>query len=461
MSLQQDVLKESDRHYINTRDMMHRDEEEIDKFLEDRIKYYESILESVKCPISLRSALDSDINTFGKCQDGQIYSKSAFKDYVQRTPSCEVLRSPWTREELHNTELTTIGTDLRLLLIKIKSNLDHTRRMLTIQMNRIQLLEETKVIFNPSIHQEVTSSVTYKMKHVMLRKILDVISIADKVVVFGGLVRRQMVVSTKRHRRIKDNEVVDMDAILQPGWDIDINIDEESLEQVMEILQFHFDIKKTKSSQRYRHFQGGLSVTKLVARPKLNLTSIGINFQITMDIVTGERKMVDFSVNALECPTRDLSDISITDNLLTSSEYPILNSMDSMLYQRDLLNVIVDEIKNRTCRMIIYDDIDYIVSLHQQEQCNRVTPEKVQRIVRLYYRQLFYRLRKMLNDGWSVTNILTPVVIINNFICIKECGHTLDVNRIPERHGNVMSLRCTCGATHEFLDMQCIREFVH
>ena len=454
------VPDKKDRHYEALYNKIPK-EDEVPLSDDELIKLYEEILDSVMCPIAQTTLLDKDneVHDFVIADDGQMYLKSAIEEYFRRVPSNEVLRSPWTRDEMKSKTLQPLGINMIRLLCSVKQCLTCIRKARARRENEVELLSRKKAIFNPSIPLDMQPSVCGKIEHIMISRIRDALFQMD-VHVYGGFVRRLLAVSMKNRSVHFDNDmIVDADAVIQSGCDVDIHMDETQLEEAISILNFHFDVKKQTPVRDYVRFQGGLIVNRLILRPKLNLSSLGIFPNVMVDIVAGNRLMIDFSVNALQYPIKNWSDVSITHSLLYGPTGGIRNAVEEMLVKRELLTTILEEINHRKCRMIMYTDVDFIMSLRTNRQ------EHVDDVMRMYYAQLLFRMRKMICDGWCITNLLTEVIVDENddyCVCFKECGHRVRFDNRVEVMGNTILVECTTcdNSVYNFLDLECIREFV-
>ena len=470
-----DMSSINDRYLTKLHEMIPTMDEGACRTIEDDIGTCEKMIDVICCPISYDTVKDIGIDAFGFALDGHIYSIKSFKSYVDNVPTHLPLRSPLTREPLQHSRLRNIDPRMKNIMNYLLQSFHTARLRVSINDNRISLLSSKCVIFNPPdetiISPEISPSIHYKLRNVMLESIYQILSNCRvSATVFGGLVRRHLALSIGMSKTspniIGRGEVVDIGKILEPGWDIDIHMDHQSgdLNSIISALSSNFSVTVRNQIPNYTQFQGGLTVAKLCIQPKSSdlIRIFGIKLKdqrIMMDVVMGTRKMVDFTVNACEYKIGGARHITIPQSLLPVREE---TGLDGFMMNHRLITNIMDEISNRTCRMIVYDE-PFVLSTYSFDDRS---PRQSRQIMNTYHSRLFWRLHKMIKDGWVVTNILPNIIIRDDMLVIEECGQLIDVKlgEISEprlvRSDDTMSLKCNCGQSHEFIDLHPIKDYI-
>ena len=469
-----------DRYLTSLFELVPSKEEETTCTLGDNIGICERILELIQCPISHDTIKDIGIGSFGRASDRHIYSADAFSTYVNSIPHSTPILSPLTRIQLHHTKLSRIGTHLENILTYVLQSFRTAQMQIRIQENQTSLLAKKCIIFNPPeeaiISPEISPSIMYKMRNMMLDSIYRLLTNRlFSCTVFGGLIRRHLALSIEMGSSlptiIERGAIVSINKILEPGWDIDIHLNQpEYVKTVIDSLSSQFTVFVKEQRGNYLQFQGGLDVTTLYIYPKSRDLIRLFGFKpkdqrIMMDVVTGIKKMVDFTVNALESPIGGPSrHVSIPSGLL-STKYED-TGLDTFVRSHRVINDIIAEIGRRECRMIVYDE-QFVLSTHSSDPPSR---QVSQQVIHTYHIRLFWRLYKMIKDGWSVTNLLMKVVIRDDVLRVEQCGQPIDVNlknvtdsrllRSNDDNNDHVILKCNCGQSHEFVDLRPVVDFI-
>jgi hypothetical protein len=252
---------------------------------------------------------------------------------------------------------------------------------------------------NPTNPLEV--NVSY-MTH-RLRKIL-IEFIPPSGVIFGGFPRRLLSTSAEMAKYKLGHahgDMVPRSAVIDPDVDVDIFFPSVSDRKgYMDLLERHFTVhgRLTPSYSR------SIDVIRLKVFPKFYLG--GPKIECYLDLVTGPIPVVDFSVNTFALrrdPTSDVFKLEIFEPFIVSH---------NILSLANQVNKSFNEVMNHQTRMVLLSPADFFLDREQDDE-----------EFHEYIRRFLYRLRKMINDGWTVVNSPFPECRVTETDLVLPCGH--------------------------------------